>query len=237
MRILTLVLLSTAFLAACGGTSSTGLGGDAGVDATTDGGNPPACPGSQPTAGTACCPNGLECTYSPNPACSGYWDCTGGTWRQTFPGVACMPDSGPMGGNCHGTSDVIHRAQATACPSHVGADAGCGITPHDQCLMDADCGPGYVCQCEAPIAAGQPCPGGVPAPSGNVCIASTCLVDADCPACGVCQAQYTCNQVGGYHCQTPTDECYPSASGATGINACTWASGQWTLTGPVACPG
>jgi hypothetical protein len=235
--------LAAALVAACSGVGGTGIG-DGGASATTDGGtgtdggNPAGCPSVQPSVGSSCAPNGLACTFSSNPACTGYWDCTGGVWHESFPGAACAVDSGPTGGNCNGTSGVWHRALATACVSNAGVDAGCNIQPHDACLTDTDCGVGYVCLCESPIRAGQVCPGGVPMATGNVCIPANCRVDSDCSACGVCQAQYSCGQITGYYCQTPTDACVPAYSSTSySGNGCLFQSGHWVSSGTPACPG
>lgn len=131
---------------------------------------------------------------------------------------------------------VIHRAQAAVCPSHMGADAGCNIQPHDQCLMDADCGSGNLCLCESPPPPGMVCAGGVSNPSGNVCVQGNCRVDSDCGACGVCQAEYGCGQTGSFYCQTPSDECVPDTSSYDG-NGCHFSSGHWVAAVPNACPG
>ena len=145
-------------------------------------------------------------------------------------------DGSASGGTCHGTANVVHRAQATACSSHAGMDAGCNVQPHDECLTDSDCGAGHICLCESPPSAGQPCPGGVGLPSGNVCVPSTCQVDSDCGECGVCQAQYACGQAGSYHCQTKADTCFPSSTDYAG-NGCTFETDHWVLTQINPCPG
>jgi hypothetical protein len=149
----------------------------------------------------------------------------------TFPGAAC--ETKLDAGTCHGSQDVAHRAQAAACSSNAGASAGCNITPHDECLTDADCGAGKACVCQSPPPPGQPCPGGIFIPAGNVCVPADCRVDADCKTCGVCEADNSCGLIHGYHCQMPNDACYPQSSALT--EGCVFQSSKWTLS--AGCPG
>ena len=149
--------------------------------------------------------------------------------------AACDLDARSVG-TCHGSTGVIHRAGAATCASNVGADAGCNIQPHDDCVTDADCGAGKVCLCQTPPAAGEICPGGVGLPAGNACILANCRTDAECGPCGVCQADYACGGIAGYFCQTPSDPCFPDSSGYDG-NGCRFKGGRWTSSGPPLCPG
>jgi hypothetical protein len=146
--------------------------------------------------------------------------------------------NGLEAGSCHGSSGVVARAVAQACTSNAGADAGCNVAPHDQCLTDSNCGASSVCACQSPIAAGQACPGGVPLVAGNVCIPANCRVDSDCTPCGVCQAQYSCGVITGYYCQTPADTCVPEGPAVSfDGNGCVFMSGRWVSTTPAPCPG
>jgi hypothetical protein len=263
-----LILAAAALVVGCGGGSAiTPTGSDASAPLAMDAGqvdegNSAACPSTTPRQGSSCTLDQLECAYGQNIACSGYWVCASGSWRREFPGEACSMSSSPMGdsgllgdsgpagdssstadaipegGSCHGTSGVVHRAQAITCESHAGFDAGCQIQPHDECLADGDCGTGKVCLCESLPAPGQPCAAGVPRPTGNICIPANCRVDSDCSPCGVCQAQYWCGEYTGYYCQTPGDACFPTTTSYDG-NGCNFSSGQWLSSVPAVggCPG
>jgi hypothetical protein len=141
---------------------------------------------------------------------------------------------------CRGPAGTIHRPEAATCPSNANDDAGCNIKPHDQCLTDSNCSDGGLCLCETPILAGQPCPGGVPLYSGNVCLPSNCRVDSDCSPCGSCLGEYACGDVTGFYCQTPEDECAPNGGPGTTSdegNGCTFKDGRWIDGGPPLCPG
>jgi hypothetical protein len=151
---------------------------------------------------------------------------------------ASPSDGAPHGGNCSGPAGANHRAQAGTCASNAGIDAGCNIQPKDQCLTDSDCGSTGDCECETPILAGQPCPGGEPLPAGNICLPSNCRTDADCAACGVCQGDFSCGQFTGFYCRTPSDACVPTGPDVSyDGNGCRFVGGHWVQTGTVSCPG
>jgi hypothetical protein len=137
---------------------------------------------------------------------------------------------------CSSREPTSHPTQNGSCPSNAGVQAGCGVTPHDDCLTDVDCGADAVCSCQAPIPAGEACPSGVPLVAGNVCIAADCRLDADC-ASGACQTEYICGATTGLFCRTANDACVPTdPSTSYSGNGCVFRNGRWQLE-QVACPG
>jgi hypothetical protein len=118
-------------------------------------------------------------------------------------GCACRagPDGGPVDvtcgtehvfsdGGCDRSQPFNHRATATACAPSRDADGGitgrdgggCSFFTgvcEDQCLTDADCGPGYICSC-----AGNTF--GYSKSTANFCVPASCETDADCGPGGYC---------------------------------------------------
>lgn len=162
-----------------------------------------------------------------------------GAWVALFLLLACAGSTSTGtqgGGSCRTTPPSIHRPSATTCPVHVsdaGADAAMtACTPHDACLVDADCGKGALCDCETPRCVA---PFGT---SGNACIAGDCRVDADC-ACGFCAADVWCGSLQSFHCTTTKDECSTDADCQDGSSntQCRWSTDHWACAMGMGCPG
>jgi hypothetical protein len=127
-----------------GASSSSGSGGGSG--SSSGGGGKSPCPASQPSDGTACMPDGLQCEYgtSPSPSCDHFVDCASGIWASngnticavgTCPahytdvteGATCTPDGLDCAyaeGQCDctfslpagGTMPTWHCFHPTGCP-------------------------------------------------------------------------------------------------------------------------
>jgi hypothetical protein len=141
------------------------------------------------------------------------------------------------GGSCRTAPPTLHRPSAATCSAHVsdaGADSGVGacMAPHDDCLVDSDCGSSGVCDCEEPRCT-------VPfAVAGNVCVPSDCHVDSDCP-CGFCAGDVWCGNIQSYHCTTPHDECSTDTDCQDGgtLTQCRWSTDHWACVEGMGCPG
>lgn len=131
----------------------------------------------------------------------------------------------------------------SSCPSHTvdggSANSGlsvCGqpVSPHDECLVDQDCGDSGVCACVVPRSAGC---GGIVLMLGNVCAPAECRADADCAECGICRSESNCLG-SGYYCATPNDECTSNADcSATPVGGfCAYQNGRWICLSESICP-
>ena len=191
---------------------------------------------------------------------------TGGTGSTTggTAGTGGASGTGGTGGTCGGAHPApTGRPAPVACPADSGtilvnADAGApkctsladcrpdgstidyfyvaclhGVCSEDDCIIDSDCAAGQVCACADQL--------GSPIRIGNECLTTQCQVDADCGGGQVCSASIgTCNELQGYYCHTPSDECLTDTDccGTTPLCAYQTSSGHWACqTDAVACPG
>ncbi len=94
-------------------------------------------------------------------------------------------------GQCERDTDcVAGRNGRCSFPGH--AQSMCS---YDQCMADADCGAGKVCDCR----------------DGHTCLPANCHTDADCGGLGCSPTNATsCGNMGGtvgYYCHTKKDDC------------------------------
>ena len=133
---------------------------------------------------------------------------------------------------------TLHRPAELKCSPNSGMEAGCGITPMDECLVDTNCGSDKDCLCEKPPAPGSTCGGGIGIPAGNICVPANCRTDSDCSPCGLCEGRFQCGSVLGYYCMTPSDECSPTGpSHDYSGNGCTFDGTRWVRGAGGTCPG
>ncbi len=145
-----LLVASSAFLAACGGSTLTGPGSEGNRDAALqhDGNTPqdarpadaalPLGDGGciNPVVGEACTDTASACPQVGSPCCIGYvWECQAGAWAQLGLGCACEiePDAGlDAGPDCGQPSEPTYACAPAGdaatpdggvCPAY-GADAG-----------------------------------------------------------------------------------------------------------------
>lgn len=124
------------------------------------------------------------------------------------------------------------------CTSHADCDGknarcvasrGGYMCTSDECMTDADCGSGEVCEC------------GGSRHGSNVCLPSQCQTDADCGPGGYCSPSFgSCGNytgVVGYFCHTCEDECTDdsdcgSQDGGYGAPYCMYdqQAGKWVCS-------
>ncbi len=102
MKSILVVLIPVLAIAACGGSVVNGVnngggdGDDGGIGG--DAGFTTSCPYSEPSPGTSCAPEGIDCEYgTSNGVCANpYIDCENGKWTEPppTPGPACLPSTG-----------------------------------------------------------------------------------------------------------------------------------------------
>jgi hypothetical protein len=210
-RVVLAALGVLALAAACGGSSQTGVGGDAGGGASSSGGTSSgsvlggACPASTPGTKASCAASieGVTCEYGddPNLACDPLFTCTNGTWE-------------PVNTDTSSTCPTP-VANGGACPASYGAaeTAGSCTATGTSCA--------YVqgrCECAVPT-------GGPPSVGGN---AAKWLCDDPAAGCPMPRPRVgsTCSP-SGLQCS------YGACSIPDGIElVCT--AGVWQTT-PTAC--
>jgi hypothetical protein len=77
------------------------------------------------------------------------------------------------------------------------------------CVIDADCGPGFICLCDEPDS-----------PTGGACRPSNCRTDRNCNDGYLCASYSGSCSADGYACQQPTDNCLVDADCLGGT--CEW---------------
>jgi hypothetical protein len=99
--------------------------------------------------------------------------------------------------------------QTSECPIDGGRSLYCvqQVCTVDRCLVDDDCGPGFVCVCANQFPHSL---------TANACIASSCRIDADCGQDGRCALSRggdpaLCPTIDGYHCRSAADTCVGTA--------------------------
>ena len=138
-------MVALALVAGCGAkfeAANAGNDGGSGGDASSDDGGPapdgepppdggtwsPVCPASEPSVGSACPQENVQCEYgsSLNARCNRNYVCTRGVWQTWTPfgGGNCNP--GPNPGVCAPTFESVPRGaacapQGTECDYHLGA--------------------------------------------------------------------------------------------------------------------
>jgi hypothetical protein len=102
MKSIFVVLIPVLAIAACGGSVVNGVnnGGDGGTGSDAgggDGGFITSCPNTEPSPGTSCAPEGIDCEYgTSNGSCNNPdIQCTNGEWKlpPPTPGPACLPSN------------------------------------------------------------------------------------------------------------------------------------------------
>jgi hypothetical protein len=114
------VLLMMLSAVACGGKvddviPDAGSDGEVAPDATPPPPLDPGCPAAQPTDGTACAKEGLECEYGPDPRWTCNWvaSCYQGRWSVTTTNDAWCPTPSENPAACPGS--FTEASQAGVC--------------------------------------------------------------------------------------------------------------------------
>ena len=120
------------------------------------------------------------------------------------PGAIVCDDERPygeiysgLGGDCESHADCTNGRNGRC--DNTSGSVPYTVCTYDECLKDADCGSGRVCECQ-----------GGRGSDFNACVDGNCRIDADCPdswcspSPGVCGPSYGTE---AYFCRTAKDEC------------------------------
>jgi hypothetical protein len=177
-------------IANCGGTSSSGIGGDGGAGSS----------GGSSSGGPSSCANPTPQVLNGQP--TGYDQCDGGILRRRGP--ATCPNGLPRaGGGVCTQNGGIDAGVSGSCSS----DADCTAQPNGYCQAPSGkgfCSCSYGCTKDSDCAAGKVCVCGTPV---GQCVDATCTDGTACP--GSDCLSYKTNNCGGtgFSCLSSKDAC------------------------------
>jgi hypothetical protein len=146
----------------------------------------PICPMHQPSAGTSCAMEGLQCEYGnvdPDPACSTIMQCTNGTFQPSTQYGTCMKQ--PNGSECASSFASVPRGavcspNGATCDYELG-DCRCEVMLFGPPLLDASVQPKWDCDDPGP---GCPTPrarlGSACTMNGQSCMYRPCSFGEQC---------------------------------------------------------